>query len=52
MENQTHEPETHGITTKDNDNKQQIQTKDKKLLNTKADVLAKLDYDRYCYSNI
>ena len=44
--------QTHGIATKDNDNKQQIQTQTKELLNTKADVLAKLDYDRYYHSNI
>jgi hypothetical protein len=37
---------THGKTTNQTNNKDKQPTNNTKLLNTKADVLAKLDYDR------
>ena len=36
QETTINQPESHGETTKDNDNKQQIQTQDKRLLSPKA----------------
>jgi hypothetical protein len=39
MRNEKMEQETHGITTKDNDNQDKIQTEDKRLLSPKSGIL-------------
>ena len=46
MENQTQQTRTQGKTTKSNDNQEQKQTSNKRILSPKADVLTKLDYGR------
>jgi hypothetical protein len=47
MENQTEQQqETQGKTTNHNDNQEQKQTNNKRIISPKADVLTKLDYGR------